>query len=293
MAEETGRAALEVLRAAVTRRAAEDCALVLASQGIACEVRPERGRWLVCVPAAQRAAAERVLEDGEAEHLATPAETRAPAWRGGAAGPWVSVALLTFAAVTGPAADGSRWIRRGAADASALLAGEAWRALTALTLHVDAAHVIANALASALFVTWTCRSLGNGVGLAAVIASGALGNGLNALWHGGAHRSVGASTALFGALGLLAALEAGRRFGSGAPIGRSWLPLAAGLALLAMLGTGRGSDVGAHVFGLLAGGALGLPLARFAGSTRPPLQWVAGGLALAALAGAWGLALSS
>lgn len=285
---------LEPLRAAHARRSADEWALVLASQGIASALRSERGHWVLWVAPANRAAAALALERWERENTAPPQLLRAISVGGGFTGVWIGGALALFATLTGPAASGAAWFRRGAAHASALLGGEIWRAVTALTLHVDAAHVVSNALASGVFVTWTCRRLGNGLGLAAVLAAGTLGNLFNALWNGGAHRSVGASTALFGALGVLSGLEAGRRWWAGIRIARAWLPLAAGLALLAMLGTGRGSDVGAHVFGLLAGAGLGLPLARM--DSQPPraaLQWLAGASALAVLGVAWWLALSA
>jgi membrane associated rhomboid family serine protease len=280
------------LRIAALRRSAEEWALVLASQGIASEIRPERGQWGLWVAGAHAGAASLALERWERENRPAPEPDAAPASGGELGGVWLGAALLLFAAVTGPAARGADWFRAGSAHARVLLGGEPWRALTALTLHVDAAHVVGNALSAAIIATWLCRRLGNGVGLAVLLAAGALGNVLNALWHGGGHRSVGASTALFGALGALSGLEAGRRFWAGVSVERAWLPLAAGLALLAMLGTGRGSDVGAHVFGLLCGACLGLLLAR-ADRPRRSLQRLAGASALAALGAAWWLALSA
>ena len=46
-----------------------------------------------------------------------------------------------------------------------------------------------------------------------------------------------------------------------APGRRAWVVVAAGVLLLAMLGTGADADVLAHVFGLVVGGALGLMVA--------------------------------
>jgi hypothetical protein len=70
------------------------------------------------------------------------------------------------------------------------------------------------------------------------------------------------------------------------------VPLAAGLALLAMLGTGRDADVTAHLFGFAAGlplGMLAVPLAA-----HRPGRIVQLALALAAGAAVlacWALAL--
>lgn len=267
---------------------------MLASQGIACELRPERGRWLLRVAPAQRERALDLLARWENENALRPEPTlSAGPLRASRAGIAIAAALLLFAAFTGPAARGTHWFRRGAADASALLAGELWRAVTALTLHVDAAHVISNALASAIFLGWLGQRVGSGAAVALVLAAGALGNLANALWQGGAHRSVGASTALFGALGILSGLEAGRRWFAGIRVARAWLPLAAGLALLAMLGTGRGSDIGAHVFGLISGGVLGAAISRAAGIPAPGThQALAWAISLVVVALAWWKALS-
>src|SRR2546430_9329762 len=55
---------------------------------------------------------------------------------------------------------------------SRMMAGEWWRAVTALTLHADAPHLLGNALASALLVTAVCQQLGPGVGLWLVLLAG-------------------------------------------------------------------------------------------------------------------------
>ncbi len=92
-----------------------------------------------------------------------------------------------------------------------------------------------------------------------MLLSGALGNGLTAWVHGSDHVSVGASTAVFGAVGLLVGqgLILRRRLGLRGP--RALAPIAAGLGLFAMLGTGGArTDLLAHVFGLLSGTALGV-----------------------------------
>ncbi len=71
------------------------------------------------------------------------------------------------------------------------------------------------------------------------------------------------------------------------------MPIAAGLALIAMLGTGERSDIWAHGFGFVAGGFLGVPASL--AWPRPAdrsLQWSAFALAVAALLQAWRLALA-
>src|SRR2546422_168453 len=123
---------------------------------------------------------------------------------------------------------------------------------------------------------------------AGLLAAGAGGNVLNAFLHGAHHSAVGASTAVFGAIGLLGGLQFGRkRRRRGA-----WLPVAGTLALLAMLGSDCEADIVAHLFGLLVGGVLGVAAALLV--ARPPgrpAQWALAGAALAAVAGSWLVAL--
>src|SRR5262249_21180296 len=122
-------------------------------------------------------------------------------------GAYVALVLIGFFAITGSRADGSEPFRRGSADAARTMAGEWWRAVTALTLHADATHVLGNALASALLVTAVCQQLGPGVGLWLLLLAGAGGNAITAAVHRAGHVSVGASTAMFGAIGILAGLR--------------------------------------------------------------------------------------
>lgn len=285
------------LRVATTAAEAEEWALVLASAAIPHAVERAGAGWMVLVPADDAARAGAALEayDAETRRLPAPlpspidAAPAGPAWAVGLA---VAGLLLAGFALTGPARSGSRWSEAGAAVAGRILGDEPWRAVTALTLHVDLGHVAGNALAATVLVTAVARALGPGLGLALVLLSGALGNVLSALAHAPGHVAVGASTATFGAIGLLAALRiVGSRAGT---MGRRpWTVLAAAVLLLAMLGTSRGADVLAHATGLLAGGALGV--ATGLAVRRPPGpagQLALGALAVIAVAASWRLALA-
>jgi hypothetical protein len=80
---------------------------------------------------------------------------------------------------------------------------------------------------------------------------------------------------------------------SRAVLGRPWVAVAAALGLLAMLGAGEGTDVLAHLFGLVAG--LGAGSAAAVVVRRAPgrgAQLAAGALGVAAVAGAWLAALA-
>ncbi len=175
------------------------------------------------------------------------------------AAPLVMSLLVVFYAVTGPAASESIWFVRGTASSERILHGEVWRAVTALTLHADMLHVLGNALSGSIFLSAVNRRLGDGRGPLLVLVSGALGNAMNAVWHRGAHDSIGASTAVFAAVGILVATQLliDRKSGP-----HTWLermaPLVGGLALLGMLGASPHSDLLAHLFGLAAGLVVGL-----------------------------------
>src|SRR5437763_159481 len=82
-------------------------------------------------------------------------------------------------------------------------ADEWWRAVTALTLHVDVVHVAGNALAVAVLLPPLVQRFGAGAALWLLLLAGALGNVLAAMTHDPRHLAVGASTAAFGAVGVL------------------------------------------------------------------------------------------
>jgi membrane associated rhomboid family serine protease len=116
---------------------------------------------------------------------------------------------------------------------------------------------------------------------------------MNALYQGSHHVSVGASTAIFGAVGALSALALFRR---GEGMWKRWVvSVGAGAALLALMGgPGGRTDYGAHLFGALAGFLLGLPAAWALGRFGRPgraASILLGLAALGVLAGAWALAL--
>jgi membrane associated rhomboid family serine protease len=127
-----------------------------------------------------------------------------------------------------------------------------------------------------------------------VLLAGAGGNYVNALFHGSFHVSVGASTSVFGAVGVLGGLGVVRRRRKGVRGRLAWMPIIAGLALLAMLGMGgERVDLWAHLFGFLVGGVMGV-LVAFA-VPRPPglrVQWVLGGATLAVVLYCWTLAFA-
>ena len=162
------------------------------------------------------------------------------------------------------------WLGAGELRAGAVLAGEWWRVVTALTLHIELAHLGGNLVFGAFYGYFVGRYLGTGVGWLTVILAAAAGNGLNALVQAASHRSIGASTAVFAALGVLVAYTWRRGFLRHTPWRARIAPIIAGLGLLAFTGaSGENTDLGAHLFGLVTGFGGGLVLARLV-----PIAWL-------------------
>ncbi|MFQ5896884.1 MAG: rhomboid family intramembrane serine protease [Candidatus Methylomirabilia bacterium] len=274
---------------------AEERAVVLAAGGIAYRLEETDAGWALVVSArdATRARDALAAYDEESRHAAV-ADAPPPGYGVTWIGALVAALLVGFFAVTGPRDGGVAWFGRGSASAEQILKGEVWRTVTALTLHADLAHVLGNAVACVVLVTAVGRWLGPGIGSWLVLLAGAGGNALTALAHGSHHISVGASTSTFGAVGILAALQfvARRR---GRAVGRkAWVVVAASLVLLGMLGTAAGSDLLAHLFGLLVGGGLGIGAAL--ALRRPPGRLIQWALVLAAamvVVGCWWIALAT
>lgn len=276
-------------------RLAQDWELVLLSQGLSPDLRQGPEGYVLSVPRHQENRARAGLIAYQSENSSKLEKESASANAPGslAASAFAGIGMLVFYAVTTEWTANLPWFERGSADALRILHGELWRAVTALTLHADVVHASGNAVGVALFLYAVCSAVGTGVGPALVLLSGAAGNLANAYFHGDPHVSLGASTAVFGAIGILASLSMVRRRRTVSSKRRAWLPTAAAMALLAMLGTGgQRVDVWAHLFGLFAGALFGIAASYV--TFRPPrvgIQWACGAACVAVLISSWMLAL--
>jgi rhomboid protease GluP len=186
------------------------------------------------------------------------------------------------------------WNSNGVLDAGFLARGEWWRVFTALTLHADLLHLLSNLAFGALFGYPAARLFGPGVAWLLILLGGGLAYGIDALLHPPQHYLLGASTAVFTALGLIAAYGWRRHMREWTPWIRNASPLIAGFALLAFTGTGgENTDILAHFVGFAVGAAIGALCARL--PMPPPgrtaIQWAAGLASLAILTLSWVLAL--
>src|SRR5215813_12246364 len=225
-----------------------DLSLVLEQEGIPHQLcRVEDAQWVLQIDDNDAVRAEAAIAAFEREN---PPEVRRPevlhSTTGAvAAGVTFFLALVTMYVRTGPESAGSPWFERGSADATAILRGEWWRSVTALTLHADAAHVAGNAVLGGLLLALLARSVGAGLASVLMLFSGAAGTFAAASLIRHDFVSIGASTAVFGVLGALAALPRDSR--------RVWIPVVGGIALLAFLGTSKHADVAGHLCGFASG----------------------------------------
>lgn len=146
-------------------------------------------------------------------------------------------------------------IKAGRSSASAITDGHFYRAVTALTLHADLKHLLSNIFFGGIAVFSLATLIGTGYSWFLFLLSGAFGNILNAYFYGSAHNSIGASTAVFGVVGVLAGLQFLSRFREKKTY--AWIPFAAAVGLLAMLGSSEKTDIMAHFFGFVSGIPLG------------------------------------
>lgn len=278
---------------------ARDRGLVLAASGVTHSIGREGEIWTLRCSQEDISRAVFELAAYEAELMtAEPPEDDFPSVKVR----WWSlplVAMLMVGFAVAQAELGEKWSAAGIMSSDLVCGqGQWWRTITALTLHGDVPHVLANLGSGIWFGGLLVPSYGQGLTWLAVIASGALGNVLTAwAYYPGLHRSLGASSAVFGALGLLVGDALVRLLQRRS--GRTWwrwvLPLGAGIGLLAFLGAGEGKanvDVLAHLWGF----AVGIVLGFLIGCFRPLpagvfLQWSCGISAGALVGMAWFLAL--
>jgi membrane associated rhomboid family serine protease len=272
--------------------------LVLTARGIPNRVRtgPFGGRLLVRGDRLDEARAEISAYVRENSGGVAPSVAAPPRFDNTRATLTVLICLGAFFSLTGAdvSLGGSPidWLGLGAGDSRAILAGQWWRLATALTLHADAAHMAGNLILGGVFLIPLCREIGTGPGCALALASGLAGNLLKVLIQGPGQHFIGASTAVFGAVGVLGALLAAR-----GPRGLSFrrlAPAGAALMFLAFLGSGSDEvhniDLAGHFSGFVCGVLLGLTGAGRLprpGNPKPGFQAAMAILTAAALPAAW------
>jgi membrane associated rhomboid family serine protease len=147
----------------------------------------------------------------------------------------------------------------GRMDNQLVREGAWWRLFTAVTLHGDAAHLMANAVTGLVFVGLAMGAFGPGLGLLLPYLAVAAGNLAGYLAYDETRRALGASGMVMGALGLLAAQWFALLRHGLSPRDLAVRGVLSGCLLLLLLGLSpeRNVDVLAHVMGFIAGLVLG------------------------------------
>lgn len=289
------------------RRPCEERVFVLSAVGIQSEVTNAGARFIVWVSELDAAQAQAHLRQYELENRPRPPPPPPPRLYPDA---WVGCVFYSLCLATVAYALSAGLVRLDAFDvgdlhAASVRAGQYWRAWTALTLHVDLVHLAANLSAGVWFGYLAGRQMGVGNAWFFIVNGAAFANLVEGWLAPPEHRSVGASTADFTALGLMAAYTWRERYQLPQSWAKRWGPLVAGVVLLGWTGAGGGSedgtksdtdvDVFAHLAGFLVGLLLGalvaLPRVRSLLDRVP--QWAMGCAALGPIVVAWGLALRS
>lgn len=206
-----------------------------------------------------------------------------------------AITLTGIGLLAGVGAFSENWRAAGRVSGELIRDGELWRNVTALTLHSDLRHLAGNLLFGLLFGLFAGRLMGSGVAWLGILVSASAGNALNTFLLSPEHASVGASTAVFAALGMVA----GHVWRAKLMRQDHWPyrvgPIVGGLALLMYTGTGGpNTDVGAHLMGFVCGFATGVVLVRLRkrfGSDRIQVGSALSSVALVSVA--WMIALAT
>jgi rhomboid protease GluP len=270
--------------------------LVLEAGAIDHQVIENDDVWVLAVDSSVQARASEELARYSSERSRSRPESRftIPFKGIGVGAAAYSLILLLTAYFAGLELFGRDWYAAGVIDAGPARS-EWWRAITALTLHVDPVHLVSNLLSGVLVGAAAGSLLGPGVAWFAVVFAGACANYVEMWIAPASHRALGASTAVFAALGLVAGLAWTERLAFRERSWYLWAPLIAAVCLLTLFGAGgEHVDVLGHllgfVFGVIAGG-----LCAIAGAPRSRgfrTQIIFGALAVLSIGLAWLLALA-
>lgn len=240
--------------------------LVLTATGIETRVERDTTRWLLFARSEMETAARQQLEIYRKENKNVKrARAPSPQIDKGWVGCGVYVAIVWCVWILESLGLVGEFPRDGAMWAYAVREqGEWWRTVTALMLHGDVVHLVGNTAFGLIFGVIAGRHFGSGLAWLLIVLCGAAGNYLNAHLQADMFVSIGASTAMFAAVGLIGGMFFRRRFISG----RGWkynaIPIVGVIGIFAFMGIGtERTDVVAHLTGLFCGLVAGVVVASF------------------------------
>ncbi len=255
-----------------SRRAAHELGLVVLAMRCAYRITPLHASWYL-LEIQGRSQAKAPIQIGlycedvrknRIQDQRSPFKEREVSWVA-----FVLIAGVLCASYWMQTRTGGEWLlSNGCMDSLKVWQGEWWRVITSLLLHADIGHLAANLGFGFIFAWFVIRRWGNMAGWQYILLAGILGNTLTAVtycWI--SHLSIGASTAVMGAIGLLAGASAWERrheknsgIGWLSPVGVSLL---GGAALFALLGTGgERTDIVGHLWGWVSGLLVGYCVAH-------------------------------
>ncbi len=278
------------------RLACNDRALVLLSLKIPYEVLSGDSQYRLVVPAefGERAKYEIWQYDKENQPRPQPKPRLVPDFQNAVPGVVIYIGIVWFVAwLAGESVFNKDWVSAGRVDGELIRQGEWWRTLTALTLHGGFRHLAGNIGFGALFGILAGRLFGSGLTWLCVVLASGLANMLNTLLLAPDHRAIGASTAVFAALGLIAGFVWRAKLMAQDRWAYRLGPIVGGIALLAFTGTGGpNTDIGAHLAGFVCGFGFGMLLTllpKIPSSSQ--FQLLCGTSAIAIVVMAWVIAL--
>lgn len=276
-----------------------DCdqrAFVLKAVGIVYLIERHEDFFSIVVPQDLASAAAEHLRQFEQESAPAPPppemSLHGHAWIGSLVYAFVIIAVAYCAGANTGQLD---WLNAGALTRAALYDGEWWRLITALTLHADVAHLIGNLVFGIPYGFFASQLLGAGRAWLSIVVAAALANLIDSALMRENQFSIGASTAVFAMLGLVATYSWRRVPARSKRWAHRWAPIVAAIALLAFTGVGgENTDVIAHLAGFACGALLALARSslRMSGRAVGLMQSGAGLVACLTILVAWIAAVS-
>ena len=244
---------------------AREYALVVLAMGLDCLIKVEENGYLIHGEEAFSEAIREEFRLYQEEQVYRPTPATVPIFGSGVelALVWVGILLFCFTRqIQYPEVETKYF----SSSLGIVTDGEWYRAFTSLFLHGDMPHLLGNAAFGSVFGILVSNSFGPLRGWGLIMLSGFIGNLLNIfIRFPESYFGLGASTAVFGALGLLvgSGLDVAWRERSFRKGVRAFTPLLAGLIIFGMHGIGGpGIDTLAHLTGMVSGISLGLPAAH-------------------------------